>query len=237
MVKRTKKQAEPLPLWEFDQNQVSGYHGLIGVDEVGRGCLAGPVVASAVMVSREFFDDAKVRESCESINDSKQVKASEREEMNLLIRSLADRGILKFSIQSASVEEIEKLNIVGATSLAMERCLDDLKARFQFENCSIIVDGRPMKRLPYSHRGVVKGDSQSLLIAMASILAKVFRDQQMREFATQYPQYKLETNKGYGTEAHVSAIKEFGVVIGFHRPRFLLKILPNQTQMELDLGA
>lgn len=212
-------------LFQFDHMKIGECDHLIGLDEVGRGCLAGPVVAGAVVLSKEFLLDEKLKDECLGIFDSKQVKAEKRLLMFEKIKKLADEGHLNFITQQSSVDQIEEFNIVGATALAMQNCLNKLD-RELLRTSHVIVDGRPMKRMTTRHEGVVKGDSQSMAIAMASIAAKVTRDQWMIDLAKQYPKYHFDRHKGYGTVLHVQALKEHGSIEGIHRPRFLQKVLP-----------
>jgi ribonuclease HII len=223
-----------LALWDFDKKQIDKNEFLIGVDEVGRGCLAGDVVAAAVMVPRSFYEKKEFQKICLGIVDSKQIDFSKRQKMDSVIRSLQQEGDCRFQLAASNVSEIENLNIVGATSLAMQRCLDKLIDGYKPEDLKVIVDGRPMKRLSTQHDGVVKGDGKSLVIAMASILAKVYRDQTMVELSKLYPDYGFCQHKGYGTPQHLRALREKGVVEGIHRPRFLNKIITCDRQLEFD---
>ena len=233
------------PLWTFDRKRTKGYLGIIGVDEAGRGCLAGPVVAGAVMLTCDFFNHRGNRKSCSTVNDSKQVKEKQREELFEQIQKLGEKGDLFWAFGEASVEEIEAENIVGATCLAMKRAMEkvslsskeiwkpDLKldkdlfveAIGRKENPWVVsVDGRPMKKLPFQHEGLIKGDTFSLAIAMGSIVAKVTRDRLMRKLALLYDGYDFASNKGYGSPKHLVGLQENGPCI-HHRPRFLRKIL------------
>jgi ribonuclease HII len=223
-----------LSLWDFDQKQIDKNEFLIGVDEVGRGCLAGDVVAAAVMVPRSFYEKKEFQKICLGIVDSKQIDFSKRQKMDSVIRSLQQEGDCRFQLAASNVSEIENLNIVGATSLAMQRCLDKLIDGYKPEDLKVIVDGRPMKRLSTQHDGVVKGDGKSLVIAMASILAKVYRDQTMVDLSKLHPDYGFCQHKGYGTPQHLRALRQKGVLEGIHRPRFLNKIITCDRQLEFD---
>jgi ribonuclease HII len=225
---------------------------LIGVDEAGRGCLAGPVVAGACVISANFFESKEAVSLSSAINDSKQLKAADRDAQFTVLRQLKALGLIDFSVAEGSVREIADLNILGATRLAMRRALEDLAARAiawelpedaesgsLFENAfrdsrtlegkrpllaRVIVDGRPLKPFPYAHKGIVKGDGKSLSIAMASIVAKVSRDRSMLTLAKQYPAYGFEEHKGYGTAKHREALLEKGPCPE-HRELFLRKVL------------
>lgn len=223
-----------------DRQQLSGLDWLIGVDEAGRGCLAGPVVAGACLLGQNFFDSPEAIELSSSINDSKQLSASARAEQFALITHMRDQELLDFKTAFGTVEEIEELNILGATRLAMRRALEDLVEYandwklpdpmiggplFQAtDNVRILIDGRALKPFPYTHTGLVKGDGKSLAIAMASIAAKVVRDREMERLSKQYPEYGFSRHKGYGTAYHRTALKEHGALT-IHRKLFLRKVL------------
>ena len=182
----------PNPRWTHDRKLAKTHLGVVGVDEAGRGCLAGPVVAGAVILPCAFFGDAKNRKLTAEMNDSKQFDEKKRESLYSRVLELADNKVLFGATGEASVEEIEEHNIVGATCLAMQRAMDAASCKYAglwkpvltssmelFENNRdqgkdwiVLVDGRPMKKLPYKHAGLVKGDTKSLAIAMASMLAK-----------------------------------------------------------------
>ena len=223
-----------------DAAQLAEVDWLIGIDEAGRGCLAGPVTAGACVLGRNFFDSPEAVELSAAINDSKQLSAKAREAQLEIIEQLREQGLLDFEVASGSVEEIAELNILGATRLAMRRAVDGLAARANgwelpllasdgplFESAGgvrIVVDGRPLKPFPYTHTGVVKGDGKSLAIAMASIAAKVSRDRVMLELAETYPEYDFAKHKGYGTAAHRAALHQHGATV-IHRELFLRKVL------------
>lgn len=167
-----------------------------GCDEAGRGCLAGPVVAAAVIFPSDYFN--------KDINDSKQLSEKKRN----ALREQIIRDAISYGVAQCSNEEIDRMNILQASITAMQRALDMLDPRPQF----IIVDGnkfRPYNNIPY--QTVVKGDSKYLSIAAASILAKTFRDEWITQAAQQYPQYGWEKNKAYPTKEHRLAILEHGI--------------------------
>ena len=227
-------------LQKHDCIELESVDWLIGVDEAGRGCLAGPVVAGACLLGQNFFESPEAIELSVAINDSKQLSASARAEQFELIASMRDQGLLDFETAFGTVEEIEELNILGATRLAMRRSLEGLAERtgdwklpdpiideplFQETNSvRILVDGRALKPFPYAHSGLVKGDGKSLAIAMASIAAKVVRDREMERLAKQYPEYGFGRHKGYGTAYHRAALKKHGALT-IHRKLFLRKVL------------
>jgi ribonuclease HII len=166
-----------------------------GCDEAGRGCLAGPVVAAAVILPADF--------SLEDLTDSKQLSEKERRRLYPLIKSAA----LAWAIAEASVEEIGKYNILNASILAMHRAIEQLQPQPEF----LAIDGNRFKPvLGISHSCEVKGDGRFLHIAAASVLAKEYRDQLMLELHAAYPEYGWNKNKGYPTRFHRSALREFG---------------------------
>ena len=195
---------------QFDQQFRDACSGIVcGVDEAGRGPLAGPVYAAAVILSPD--------RPIEGLNDSKKLSEKKREALFDVIVDCAE----SYCVASASVEEIEQYNILGATYLAMTRAVHGLSVKPQLA----LIDGnRIPPQLGVAAQTVVKGDAQSESIATASILAKVTRDRLLIEMDTQYPQYGFAVHKGYGTAAHTAALKEYGPCPE-HRPSFLKKIL------------
>lgn len=185
-----------------------GYKSVCGIDEAGRGPLAGPVFAAAVI----FPEDVCI----EGINDSKKLSEKKRESLFEEIK----KNALAYSVASASVEEIETLNILRATFLAMKRAVDGLSPSPDFA----LVDGNRLPDLDVDSLCIIKGDSSSASIAAASILAKVSRDRLMKKYSDQYSEYGFEKHKGYGTKLHVEMIKKFGPC-PIHRKSFLKKIL------------
>ena len=168
---------------------------MAGVDEAGRGPLAGPVVAAAVIL-----DDLK---PIRGLNDSKLLTALARERLNVQIHAKA----LCFCIALASVEEIDRLNILQATLLAMRRAVEGLRLRPN----KVLVDGNQLPRLKISAEAVIGGDAKVKAISAASILAKVYRDRLCQELHLQHPQYGFDGHKGYATPEHLAALKEHGV--------------------------
>ena len=196
---------EQLDLWEIERELHAKGVGLIcGVDEAGRGPLAGPVCAAAVILPPET--------ELPGLNDSKKLSEKKREALFPEIQRLA----LAWSVAFASVEEIEERNILGATMLAMNRAIAGLSLRPELA----LIDGNRNKEIEVPSRCVVHGDARCASIAAASILAKVSRDRLMVELAREYPQYGFEQHKGYGTKAHYAALREFGPC-PVHRPSFL----------------
>ncbi len=185
----------------------------IGIDEVGRGPLAGPVVAAAVWVSD--IAATEIEQSHASVNDSKKLSSRQRQKVLSWLKTQTQDAI-RYSIGEASVEEIDKLNILQATFLAMERAYHGLK----LDNLDVLVDGNRAPQLQArSVKTVVKGDSNVLSIALASIIAKEYRDNLMRNLALHYPDYEWNSNVGYGTQQHIEAIIRYGVT-EHHRKTF-----------------
>lgn len=196
--------------WFLYENQCTeqGYSSICGVDEAGRGPLAGPVCAAAVIL--------KPNDIIEGVNDSKKLSEKKREALYDVIK---DRAVA-YSIAFASVEEIEELNILNATMLAMKRAVEGLSKAADYA----IIDGNKTPDLSIPCSAIVKGDANSMSIAAASILAKVTRDRLMLEYDKEYPQYMFAKHKGYGTKIHTQAIREYGPC-PIHRMSFLKKIL------------
>ena len=187
----------------------------IGCDEAGRGCLAGPVVAAAVILPKNFKHPL--------LNDSKQVNEKKRE----LLKSIIEEHAVAFAVGIVSHTEIDEINILNASFLAMHRALDQIKKPFKH----ILVDGNRFKKYrEVNHHCIIKGDGKYLNIAAASILAKTYRDQIMKELDTEFPDYLWKQNKGYPTKAHREAIKVFGVNLN-HRMSF--RLLPEQLSLNL----
>lgn len=185
---------------------------VIGVDEAGRGPLAGPVVAAAAKLK-------KYDEKLDKINDSKKLTEKSREELYHIVMENFDVGV-----GMASVEEIDEVNILNATFLAMRRAIENLDESVHYEK--VLVDGNhKIREFSKEQLPVVKGDSKSLCIAAASIIAKVTRDKMLVELAQSYPEYLFQKHKGYGTVIHRAAILERGAIAGVHRKSFLKKIL------------
>ncbi len=233
----------------FDLKQIADVEYLIGVDEAGRGALAGPVSAGAVLISRDFLDSNWVAQNARRINDSKQLTAADRDALWLDFEALMAERQIHAEVGMADVAEIEQLNILGATKLAMRRALEGIYLPSAFErrrepdlfasaeevanfqpnvSAKILIDGLALKHFPYPHEGVVHGDARSLCIAMASIVAKVSRDREMERLDAEFPAYGFAAHKGYGTEEHRTAILEHGRC-RYHRGSFLRKLLADRV--------
>ena len=210
------------PLYLYDLE----YKNVIGVDEAGRGPLAGPVVAAAVIL-KEYTEEL------DEINDSKKLTEKKREKLYNIIMKNFD-----VAVGISTVEEIDKLNILNANFLAMRRALNDLKNIRNEKEYTVLVDGNlKIKEYVGKQLPIVKGDAKSLSIAAASIIAKVTRDRLMKDLASIYPDYCFERHKGYGTKAHIDVIKRNGAHEGAHRKRCLSKILDEPKEEQLTILA
>ncbi|MBL7839457.1 MAG: ribonuclease HII [Cyclobacteriaceae bacterium] len=187
-----------------------------GCDEAGRGCLAGPVVAAAVILPKDYKH--------KKLNDSKQLTREVRE----LLRTEIERDAIAWAIAEVTCEEIDDINILNASFKAMHRAIDKLAHKPEL----LLIDGnRFTKYAEVQHECIIKGDSLYLSIAAASILAKTYRDDYMLKLAAQFPGYGWETNAGYATQQHRDGIRELGIT-PFHRKSFTL--LPDQLELFED---
>lgn len=180
----------------------SGCREVAGVDEAGRGPLAGPVVAAAVVLKRSFAESEE-HGLLAGLTDSKQLSPKRRESFFDILR---ESPHVRIGVGVADVEEIDALNILGATRAAISRAVSDLV----FLPDHVLVDGLPMDGLPAASTAIVKGDSKSLSIAAASVIAKVTRDARMCELDEEYPEYGFAQHKGYGSRAHIQALFQHG---------------------------
>lgn len=197
------------------QSNFSGYKFEAGTDEAGRGCLSGPVVAAAVILPENYHHTL--------LNDSKQMTAQKR----AVLRADIERDALSYAVVFIDQEEVDQLNVLQASITGMHRAIADLSQTPEF----IIVDGnkfRPYPNIP--HQTIVKGDAKYLSIAAASILAKTYRDDYMKQIHAEFPMYDWINNKGYPTKNHREAIRNFGPC-KYHRKTF--KLLPEQLKLDL----
>ena len=186
-----------------------------GCDEAGRGCYAGPVFAASVILPLDFHHPL--------LNDSKQVSEKNRE----ILRPILEKEAIAFAVATASVEEIDSINILQASILAMHRAIASLKKKPEF----LLIDGNRFKPYPkIKHQCVIKGDGKFASIAAASILAKTYRDEYMYRIHAEHPQYGWDRNKGYGTAIHRNALEKYGIT-PHHRRSF--QILPGKINPEL----
>lgn len=193
---------------EYEKNAINnGYQAVCGVDEAGRGPLAGPVCAAAVILPPDII--------IEGVNDSKKLSEKKREALFDVIKEKS----VSYSIAFATVDEIEKFNILNATMLAMKRAVEGLDIRADYA----MIDGNRLPDLDIPAEYIIKGDAKSMSVACASILAKVSRDRLCYQYAEEYPQYGFDKHKGYGTKQHREAIIKYGPC-PYHRMSFLKKI-------------
>lgn len=186
-----------------------------GTDEAGRGCLAGPVTAAAVILPKDYNNGI--------LNDSKQLSVKKR----ILLKPIIESDALYFAFTHVLPSEIDKINILNASILAMHKSIERLETLPEF----IIVDGnkfKPLLNIPYET--IVRGDSKYLSIAAASVLAKTYRDAYMEEIHEEFPMYNWKQNKGYPTKEHQEAIKKYGVT-KYHRKSF--RLIPKQLKLDL----
>ena len=185
----------------------------VGCDEAGRGCLAGPVVAAAVLLPYNFKN--------KTLNDSKQMSKKKREEMEIIIKKEA----ISFGIGIVSPQEIDEINILNASFLAMHRATEKIKGKFEL----LLIDGNRFNKYKnVDHKCIIKGDTKYMSIAAASVLAKTARDKIMKDLSQEFPKYDWEKNQGYPTKKHRVAIKELGANI-HHRKSF--RLLANQLDL------
>ena len=177
---------------------------IVGVDEAGRGPLAGPVCAAAAILPSDYQNDL--------INDSKQLTAKQRDALYDEIKAHA----LSYGIAFATAEEIDRMNIYAATQKAMKEAIAQLNVPYQL----ILTDAMPLRGLSVPVVPIIKGDAKAMCIAAASILAKVTRDRYMEELERAYPQFSFGTHKGYGTKKHMEELDKYGPIEGVHRKTF-----------------
>lgn len=190
---------EPLTLQEEYYSDTVNL--IVGIDEAGRGPLAGPVVASAVIFPRAYIN--------KDINDSKQLSEKKREELFEIIK----KDALAIGVGIVDAETIDKINIYEATKVAMKEAVKNLNHKFDL----ILTDAMPLKNMGVPVIDIIKGDAKALPIAAASIIAKVTRDHILNDLAKKYPEYGFEKHKGYGTKLHMDALKKYGPIKGVHR--------------------
>ena len=241
-------------LAQFDRRRGADRPGIAGIDEAGRGALAGPVVAAAVWLDGGFYGDPACLRRVRGANDSKQLTAEDRADLRARIESLRAEGKLRLAWAAGDVLEIASLNILGATRAAMGRCLAQLDAEarpsrpfaaagtdgelFGFDatrSVLVLVDGLPLRPFVWAHEAIKQGDAKSLAIALASIVAKVERDRLMTELDGRFPLYGFAVHKGYGVPEHVEAIRTHGPCPE-HRDLFLRKILAGEAPPSDEQG-
>jgi ribonuclease HII len=229
-------------LASFDRKKGADRPGIAGVDEAGRGSLCGPVVAGAVLLDAGFYGEPTWLRKLAGANDSKKLSPEKRAVFRARIAEMEAEGKLKTAWATGSVMEISAHNILGATRLAMARCIaklaqgaiaplfaaagteGELFGRSDARTFLVLVDGLPLRPFAWAHESVKGGDGKSLAIALASIIAKVERDRMLVEMHARFPQYGFATHKGYGTPEHVDALRKHGSCAE-HRDLFVRTIL------------
>ena len=197
---------------EYEEKALAeGYEIICGIDEAGRGPLAGPVFAAAVILPKGHI--------VEGVNDSKKLSEKKRE---MLFDKIIEECV-SYSVGTASEKEIDEINILQATFRAMKRAVEGLKIKPDIA----LIDGNKKPGLDIAEWDIIKGDSKSASIAAASIIAKVSRDRYMLEIAKEYPQYQFEKHKGYGTKLHYEMLEKYGIS-PVHRKTFLKKLINNE---------
>jgi ribonuclease HII len=210
MLKKGKTKKLPMLLPYFDETLIEA-----GCDEAGRGCLAGPVTAAAVILPKDFFH--------KDLNDSKQLTENQRDTLRIVI----EKEAITWAVATVSPEEIDEINILNASFLAMHRAVDALTCIPE----QLLIDGNRFKKYKaIPHHCIIKGDGKYLSIAAASVLAKTHRDDYMKDLAKNFPNYLWERNMGYPTIAHRKAIAKLGAT-EYHRKTF--RLLPDASQMAL----
>jgi ribonuclease HII len=191
-------------LWEYEKELYKeGIEYIGGVDEVGRGPLVGNVVTACCVLPKDFKLDG--------LTDSKKLSEKKREEYYKYIID----NCIAYGIGKCSPEEIDKYNILEATKIAMKRAIDEVKKQINLEY--VLIDGNMKFDLDIPYKSIVKGDSKSISIAAASVIAKVTRDHEMYELDAKYPMYGFKNHKGYPTKKHIDAIKEYGIIDGYRK--------------------
>lgn len=208
-IEEEKMRLHEMSVFEIEYRK-KGFCSIAGVDEAGRGPLAGPVYAAAVVLGENTL--------IPGLNDSKKLSEKRREELYEKITAEA----VSYAVAAVDENIIDEINILNATLLAMKTAVDKLSVKPDF----IFIDGNRGCEMGAPHITIVKGDAKSVSVAAASILAKVSRDRYMKKLAEEYPQYGFEKHKGYGTKAHIDAIRKYGPC-PVHRKSFLNKILGN----------
>lgn len=214
------KDQNKIDLYKYEENLYDlGYHNICGIDEAGRGPLAGPICVAACILP-PFL-------RIEGINDSKQLSAKKREE---LYKIIIDKSIA-YNIVFVSVEDVDTLNIYQATKKGMLEAVNGLKVKPDF----VLIDAMPLHELEMPHNSIIHGDALSASVAAASILAKVTRDHFMEKMDIKYPNYGFSRHKGYGTKAHMEALRKYGPC-PIHRKTFYPVSTYFTKQLSLDLN-
>jgi ribonuclease HII len=198
---------------------------IVGIDEVGRGPVAGPVTVCAVIMSENNYKKFKKSELCNTLRDSKKLSEKKREQWFIQIIKWKKEKVLDFAIFNLSASSIDKFGISNAIQKCLNKCLEKLNVPSESDRSQILLDGSLVAPDKYENqKTIIGGDDSEAIIALASIVAKVTRDKYMIEKSKQYPEYGIETHKGYGTRKHMEAIEKYGLS-NFHRKSFLRRFL------------
>jgi ribonuclease HII len=198
---------------------------IVGIDEVGRGPVAGPVTVCAVIMSENNYKKFKKSELCNTLRDSKKLSEKKREQWFIQIIKWKKEKVLDFAIFNLSASSIDKFGIRSAIQKCLNKCLEKLNVPSESDRSKILLDGSLVAPDKYENqKTIIGGDDSEAIIALASIVAKVTRDKYMIEKSKQYPEYGIETHKGYGTRKHMEAIEKYGLS-NFHRKSFLRRFL------------
>ncbi|MFW5887528.1 MAG: ribonuclease HII [Bacteriovoracia bacterium] len=198
---------------------------VVGIDEVGRGPVAGPVTVCAVLMTESSYKDFKENEICQKLRDSKKLSEKRREEWLDRIIVWQKEGMLDFAVFNLSAEAIDKFGITSAIQKCLNKCLEKLEVPVAHNLAQILLDGSLIAPDKFENqRTIIGGDASEPIIALASIVAKVNRDRYMIEKSIEFPEYGLDRHKGYGTSAHMKAIEKYGLS-NFHRRTFLKRFL------------
>ncbi|NCS98573.1 ribonuclease HII [Candidatus Parcubacteria bacterium] len=198
---------------------------VVGIDEVGRGPVAGPVTVCAVLMTEDAYKDFKENEICQKLRDSKKLSEKRREEWLDRIVLWQKDGMLDYAVFNLSAEAIDKFGITSAIQKCLNKCLEKLEVPVEHDCAQILLDGSLIAPDKYKNqKTIVGGDASEPIIALASIVAKVNRDKYMIEKSIEFPEYGMDRHKGYGTSAHMKAIEKYGLS-NFHRRSFLKRFL------------
>ncbi len=198
---------------------------IIGIDEVGRGPVAGPVTVCAVLMTEDAYKSFKKNELCQKLRDSKKLSPKKRQEWFNRVKKWQKDGMLDFAVFNLSASAIDKFGISSAIQKCLNKCLEELDVPFGKDRSQILLDGRLLAPDKYQNqKTIIGGDASEPIISLASIIAKVKRDKYMIEKSEQYSEYEFDKHKGYGTSAHMKAIEKYGLS-NFHRKSFLKRFL------------
>lgn len=198
---------------------------IVGIDEVGRGPVAGPVTVCAVLMTEKGYKKFLSSEICEKLRDSKKLSEKRRMEWFVNLAKWKKEGVIDFAVFNLSAGSIDKFGISSAIQKCLNKCLEKLAVPVEKDRAQILLDGSLVAPDKYQNqKTIIGGDASEPIISLASIIAKVTRDKYMEQKSKQYPEYNLAQHKGYGTKAHMEAIEKYGLS-NFHRKSFLRRFL------------